>query len=78
MSVPSLTEFEDEQRKHTQGPRSWYDRIAPELGDERRASLDAALAAEHLTSTTISHVLKRWGFDISASQVQYRRQTQRG
>ena len=62
------------QMERRKGQPSWYDRISPDLSDERQASLDDALADRSIFHTTISRVLEQWGYEVSESQVaHYRR-----
>ena len=61
---------EEQQLALLRGNRlSWYERIAPSVGEERLASLDRALADPGITSVTISRVLERWGFEVKAGTI---------
>ena len=73
-----MSEFHDAQQQRKCGKPSWYDVIVPELDEQRRQSLDDALADRTIFHTTISRVMEGWGHPVSASQVAHYRQTQLG
>lgn len=68
-----VSEFADEQARSKKGQPSWYDLTVPELTDEQRADLDAALADRQIFPRTISVVLARWGYKVTPSQVAWHR-----
>lgn len=49
---------------------SWYDRVVADLEDDRRESLDRALANQLITARTIATVLARWGFEVKPGTIQ--------
>lgn len=49
--------------------RSWYDRVTLDLSDERKASLDEALATRDITNRAIALVLERWGFTVKENTI---------
>ena len=65
-----LSEFEVAQSSlRRSGYANWYERVTPQLDEERKASLDAALGSPHITARAISNVLKAWGHEVSMSSV---------
>ena len=48
---------------------SWYERVAPELTAEQRASLDAALASPDISARAIAVVLDGWGFEVKEGTI---------
>ena len=63
-----VSEFAQEQERRRR-PSGWYERIAPQLTDEQRTDLDAALADKNISATVISVVLQRWGYEVSMQAV---------
>ena len=76
----SIDEFEQAQaRQKPTGIQSWYDRITPEMDDERREALDIALRSPRFTARAIAEVLQSWGFDVSHEKVtRYRKNVRNG
>lgn len=48
---------------------SWYERVAPELTVEQRASLDAALASPDISARAIAVVLAGWGHEVKEGTI---------
>jgi len=69
-----MDEFEQVQAQRRPGYAGWWEKVLPQLTDEQRTALDAALRNPEIGHTTISTVLRRWGYDVSYQQVgHYRR-----
>ena len=49
--------------------RSWYDKVIAEIDEERKASLDEALASAEITNRAIALVLERWGFTVKDNTI---------
>lgn len=49
--------------------RSWYDKVIAEIDEERKASLDEALASAEITNRAIALVLERWGFPVKDNTI---------
>lgn len=65
-----LGEFEAvQQTLRKSGYANWHERIVPELNDERREALDAAMRSKHITARAIALVLKGWGYEVSMQAV---------
>lgn len=72
----SVNVFRERQKlDRTKGMRSWYERIAPELDEDRLAQLDEALADRDIYPRVISLVLGEWGYSVTTSQVSWHRRT---
>lgn len=76
----SMADFEAAQaRQKRNGVQSWYDRITPEMTEDRRESLDAALKSPKFTARAIAEVLADWGYDVPHERVtSYRKSLRRG
>jgi hypothetical protein len=57
------------QRQTKPGYKGWWERIIPQLDDEKRASLIEAAKSDEISHTTISVVLERWGYDVRPDQI---------
>lgn len=70
-----MHEFLEAQKQIRPGYRGWWDRIIPNLTEEKRESLLAAAASDEISHTAISVVLGQWGYDVRPEQVgRWRRQ----
>jgi len=71
-----VDEFLAEQGRATKpGTTGWWDKVLPELTDEQTASLMEAARSDRIAHSTISVVLGKWGFGVSAAQVGHWRRT---
>lgn len=59
------------------GPGSvgWWDRVIPELDDDKRDSLMSAALASQISHRAIAMVLRTWGHTVTAAQVGHWRRT---
>ena len=57
------------------GTTGWWEKVLPQLTDEQKASLMEAARSDVIAHSTISTVLGRWGFQVSAPQVGHWRRT---
>lgn len=75
-----MSEFKtmQKQMEGKKGQPSWYDRIRPDLSDEKQAALDDALSDRSIYHTTIAAVLDQWGFDVTRAQVAHYRRSHLG
>ena len=74
-----MNEFAEVQRQQGKaGVTGWWDRVMPDLSAEQVESLEAAAADRNISHRTISIVLGRWGFQVSAAQVGHWRRTHVG
>lgn len=48
---------------------SWYETIIPDLTDEQRTALDAALDDRRITAVAIATVLERWGHRVKVGTI---------
>jgi hypothetical protein len=71
----SVSVFRERQARERKGMHSWYERIAPQLDEQRRAELDEALADRDIYPRVIALVLEDWGYSVTASQVSWHRRT---
>lgn len=55
------------------GVPSWYYKIYDSLTEKQQSDLDEALADRSIFPTVIAAGIKRWGYDVSVSQVQWHR-----
>lgn len=70
-----MNEFREEQEEVRRGTASWYERIGRDLSEEQLASLDAALIDRDIYASTISRVLKKWGYTVTPGSVSWYRKT---
>lgn len=64
-----FTRANRELMKRRGNARSWYDRVVPEIDDDRKAALDEALASPEITNRAIALVLERWGFEVKDNTI---------
>lgn len=71
-----MNEFVEAQREQGKaGVAGWWDRVMPALSEKQAQDLFEAAADRNISHRTISIVLGRWGFPVSASQVGHWRRT---
>ena len=65
-----MDEFEQAQAS-MKGPgvSGWWDRVIPDLDDERRSSLLRAAANKSISHRAISIVLDGWGYQVRPNMV---------
>lgn len=69
-----MDEFQQLEAERRFGSPGWWHKVLPQLTDDQRQQLEAALRNDEISHTTISTVLKRWGHDVTYQQVgHYRR-----
>jgi len=51
------------------GTTGWWDRVLPELSEKQLASLMEAARSKGISHRTISIVLGKWGYQVSAPSV---------
>jgi len=64
-----MDEFQQVQAEQRPGHAGWWTKVIPQLDDDRRGALDRALHDRDITHSTISVVLRRWGYEVSPQQV---------
>ena len=65
-----MSEFVAEQNAQKgPGVTGWWDKVLPELDDQRRQDLIDAGNNSEISHRTIVTVLNRWGFSVSYAQV---------
>jgi len=60
------------------GTTGWWDRVLPELSEEQVKSLMEAARSNAISHRTISIVLGKWGYEVSAPAIGHWRRTHVG
>jgi len=61
--------LEVQATKKSPGVSGWWDDVIPQLSEEQVASLEQAARSSQISHRTISIVLARWGFEVTAGSV---------
>ena len=66
-----------EVQEENKGPGTvgWWEKVVPELDEDRRNDLLDAARSRDISHRTIAVVLGRWGFDVTVAQVGHWRRT---
>jgi hypothetical protein len=59
----------EQESRRGPGTTGWWDEVLPQLDAEQTESLYGAARTRSISHRTISVVLGRWGFRVSAAQV---------
>lgn len=65
-----LNDFEvAQQQERGPGVVGWWERVIPELDEDRRAALLEAGASPAITHRAVAKVLTNWGYPVTPAQV---------
>lgn len=69
-----MSEFREAQRtERVKGQASWHDKIMPELSEDQQRDLTEALEDRDIYPSVIAVVLRRWGHQVTPSQISWHR-----